>query len=242
MRTSEMFDILTKAHVETRHGGRDILRKSLEKYGNITQEIIVMFLSLCEECQLKSRKIRKGIVVQPIVSKDFNSRAQMDLIDMQSSSDGVYKFILVYQDHLTKFIDLKPLKSKKSEEVAEHLIDIFCDKGAPHVLQTENGRGFCNQKIQEVLQKLLDCKFVQGKPRHSQSQGSIERANRDIQDILTCWLKDNNTSEWTKGELPLFSQNQSIKINQSINQSKSINQNLSRLLNQYQSININQFN
>ena len=32
----------------------------------------------------------------------MNYRYQVDLIDMQSNPDGDMKFILVYQDHLTK--------------------------------------------------------------------------------------------------------------------------------------------
>jgi hypothetical protein len=43
----------------------------------------------------------KGLVVKPIVSKEFNSRGQMDLIDMQSLSYNDYRYIMVYQDHMT---------------------------------------------------------------------------------------------------------------------------------------------
>ena len=63
---------------------------------------------------------------------------------MQSSPDGEYKFIMVYQDHLTKYVDVKPLRSKRADEVADNLLDIFCERGAPHVLQSDNGREFCN--------------------------------------------------------------------------------------------------
>ena len=44
-----------------------------------------------------------------------------------------------------------------------------------------------------------ECKMVHGKPRHSQSQGSVERANRDIEAILACWMKDNNSTQWSQG-------------------------------------------
>jgi hypothetical protein len=46
---------------------------------------------------LKKAKVKKSVVVKPIVSKDFNSRCQVDLIDLQSRPDGEYKFIMVYQ-------------------------------------------------------------------------------------------------------------------------------------------------
>ena len=76
---------------------------------------------------------------------------QVDLIDMQSQQDGEYRFILNYQDHLTKFVCLRPLKTKTAEEVAYHLVDIFCDKGAPHILQSDNGREFCNKVCSAVM-------------------------------------------------------------------------------------------
>lgn len=70
---------------------------------------------------------------------------------MQSQRDGGYRFILNYQDHLTKFVCLRPLKTKTAEEVAYHLVDILCDKGAPHILQSDNGREFSNKVCSAVL-------------------------------------------------------------------------------------------
>ncbi|XP_071111144.1 uncharacterized protein [Haliotis cracherodii] len=46
---------------------------------------------MCKECQRKrKRPTNKGTVVKPILSKDFNSRAQVDLIDMQSMSQALF--------------------------------------------------------------------------------------------------------------------------------------------------------
>lgn len=64
---------------------------------------------------------------------------------MQSEPDGDYKFILNYQDHLTKYVVLRPLKTKTANEVADVLLDVFCLFGAPNILHSDNGREFCNQ-------------------------------------------------------------------------------------------------
>jgi len=37
-----------------------------------------------------------GVVVKPIISPEFNSRCQVDLIDYQLHPDGKYKFIYLY--------------------------------------------------------------------------------------------------------------------------------------------------
>ena len=82
---------------------------------------------------MKHSAPKKGIVVKPMISSELNSRCQVDLIDLQSNRDGEYKFIMVYQDHLTKFVQLRPLKTKRAEEVAYHVLQIFLTFGAPAI-------------------------------------------------------------------------------------------------------------
>jgi len=158
-----------------------------------------MFLNLCEPCQKKQKSAKKGIVVKPIISSHFNSRCQVDLIDYQSQPDRKFKFLLVYQDHLTKFVVLKPLTSKRADEVAYNLLDIFLLFGAPSILHSDNGREFSNKILECVSQLWPEIKMVNGKPRHSQSQGSVERANQDIENMLTTWMADNQTNKWSEG-------------------------------------------
>lgn len=74
---SQLFDLLTKAP--------------------ICREIIELYVNLCQECELKKGRAKKGIVVKPIVSKEQNERCQVDLIDLQACPDEDYKFIMVYQ-------------------------------------------------------------------------------------------------------------------------------------------------
>ncbi|XP_060848294.1 KRAB-A domain-containing protein 2-like isoform X2 [Rhopalosiphum padi] len=169
------------------------------KYKNITRSDIETFLHFCEPCQQKQKGSKKGVVVKPIISPDFNSRCQVDLIDFQSHPDGKFKFIMVYQDHLTKFVVLKPLEFKRAEEVAYNIIDIFTLLGAPTILQSDNGREFSNQIVSNLRNMWPELKIVHGKPRHSQSQGSVERANQDIENMLTTWMQDEKNRHWSEG-------------------------------------------
>jgi len=184
----ELFNVIHEAHIAVGHGGRTHMIKELNrKYKNVTVESIVTYLRLCEPCQKKQKTLKKGIVVKPILHNEMNSRCQVDLIDMQSNPDRDMTFILVYQDHLTKFVLLRSLHSKRADEVAYHLLDIFTTFGAPNILHSDNGREFCNQIIKSLCEMWNDIKIVHGKPRHSESQGSVERANQDVQNMLkTC--------------------------------------------------------
>ncbi|XP_068209297.1 KRAB-A domain-containing protein 2-like [Palaemon carinicauda] len=141
----------------------------------------------------------KGVVVKPILSTEFSSRGQVDLIDMQSMSYRTFKWIMVYQDHLTKFCVLRPLTSKRAAEVAFQLADIFLLLGAPVILQSDNGSEFTAQIITELRSLWPELSIVHGKPRHPQSQGSVERTNGDIKDMLVAWMSDNNSTDWATG-------------------------------------------
>lgn len=196
----DLFNILEETHLAIGHGGRTrMLKECSRKYKNITVEAIMTYLKLCQPCQKKQKTLKKGIVIKPILHSEMNSRCQVDLIDLQTNPDGNYKFILVYQDHLTKFVILRALQTKRAAEVAYHLLDIFTTFGAPNILHSDNGREFCNHIIENVYSMWPDVKIVHGKPRHSQSQGSVERANQDIENMLSTWMETNQLQKWSEG-------------------------------------------
>jgi len=74
-----------------------------------------------------------------------------ELIDMQSNPDHDMTFILVYQDHLTKFVLLRSPHSKIADEVAYHLLDIFTTFEVPFSTLT-TGENFAT-KSQRVYVK-----------------------------------------------------------------------------------------
>jgi len=66
------------------------------------------------------------------------------------------------------------------EDVACHLMEIFCMFGAAFILQSDNGHEFVNKIIQNLADMWPGMKLVRGKPRHSQGQGSVERSSQDV--------------------------------------------------------------
>ncbi|KAI1722104.1 integrase core domain-containing protein [Ditylenchus destructor] len=184
VKQEEVFKLFDSAHSKLIHPGRDLMCKELKRYYGITQQIAQLYVSLCEGCESKKAKAKKGLVVKPIRSNNFNDRCQVDLIDLQARPDGEYKFLMV------------PLTHKSAAEVATKLIEIFATFGAPKILHSDNGKEFANKIVSEVVSKWPQCKIVHGKPRHSQSQGSVERANCDIGDILIMYLRQEKSTAW----------------------------------------------
>ena len=63
---------------------------------------------------------------------------------------GQFNWIVVYHCHLTKFVILRLMSSKRAAEVAFQLLDIFLIFGAPAILQSDNGSEFTAQVITEL--------------------------------------------------------------------------------------------
>ena len=59
-----------------------MLKVLAPKYANITSEVVELYKSLCVECAKKrKRAATKGVVVRPILSRDYGSRGQVDLVE-----------------------------------------------------------------------------------------------------------------------------------------------------------------
>lgn len=215
-----VLNIIKDIHVSCGHKGeKKTHQKVSENYSNISRKIVTEFIKQCERCVEKvRRKEKSGVVVRPILAKDFNERGQIDLVDMQSLPDGPFRYIMHYQDHLSKFHFLRALKTKTAAEVAINLFKIFIDFGAPQILQSDNGREFTAKVIQVIFIYSLNVGqyelsfffqnlknlwpeliLVNGRPRYPQSQGSVEKSNGTVKSSLTSWMRDHKTSKWTKG-------------------------------------------
>ncbi|KAL4130765.1 hypothetical protein QTP88_008156 [Uroleucon formosanum] len=133
------FEKIEESHKATGHGGRDKVEQNLKNKYNIPRIAIQIFINLCTTCNNKKSKPCKGVVIKPILSADFNSRGEIDLIDFQSTPDRNFKWVMNYQDHATKYLYLRPLTSKRATEVAHELLKIFLEQGAPQILQSDNG-------------------------------------------------------------------------------------------------------
>jgi hypothetical protein len=171
--------------------GKKWKKKLDEKYGNVPRQALEEFLKTCPICIEGTQRISKREGIKPIITKGFNRRGQVDLIDFQSHPDEGMHWLLVYQDHGLKFCYLIPLPSKHAKGIAEKLLFIFTIQGAPAILQSDNGREFENQVIRELASLWPTLKIVHGRPRHSESQGGVEKLNQQVEKLLWVFMKEN---------------------------------------------------
>ena len=159
-----------------------------KKYGDFQKSAVNIFISLSVECQRKKKRMTvKGCVIRPILSRDYCSREQVDLIDMLSMPYGAFKFILNDQDHLTKFCILRPLPDKRAACVAYHLMDIFLNFGGPGILQSDNGSEFTAEIETELMLLMVRSSDYAWETTASTKQGFYKVC--DIKDLLIAWLE-----------------------------------------------------
>ena len=197
----EIYDTIKIAHINCLHGGIKKTFKACKSLAaNIKLSHVKAYISLCSQCNyLKIKPPRKSI--KSIVSNHFGERGQVDLIDIQKIineykiKDTSYKYILNYQDNMTKFCLLRGLKNKKAKSIIGTLEGIFAIFGAPKILQTDNGGEFVNKEIDLYFEQIWpDMKHIKSRPYHPQSQGSVERANGDVKRMLKKYLLSSSSS------------------------------------------------
>ena len=104
VKDSELFAISHESHLSIGNKGRDAMEKLVkQRYVNISQSDIMLYLKFCRDCSDKKKHKRKELVFKPILHEELNSRRQVDLMGYQSFPSYDYKWVKVYQDHLTKY-------------------------------------------------------------------------------------------------------------------------------------------
>jgi transposase InsO family protein len=69
---------------------------------------------------------------------------------MVTSTEG-YRYVLIVADVATRFVLLRPLRTKETEEVARTLFAIFGDFGVPKIMQSDNGGEFISGIVDAMV-------------------------------------------------------------------------------------------
>lgn len=83
----------------------------------------------------------------------------MDLVGPMKKSEEGYEYILTLIDYWTKWVVLKPLKSKHATEVARALLEVYADWGVPEIHISDQGTEFCNKLLDGMFHSVCVCLF-----------------------------------------------------------------------------------
>lgn len=81
---------------------------------------------------------------KPTIAKAVQDRHQIDLADMSrwkiKHGRTTYRIILTVINVFSRYLWLKPLKSKHSAEVAKHHEEMYIEHGPPRIVQHDQGK------------------------------------------------------------------------------------------------------
>lgn len=156
------------------------------------------FVNKCSKCQKEkyARLVKEPMVVTTTATSAFD-KIFIDLVGPIDRDCYNFSYILTIQCELTKYIVTHPLISKKSEEVAQALVNSFILRyGLPKEIATDRGAEFMSAVFQEVC-KLLKINHLSSTAYHHQSIGALENSHKNLISFLRIQT-DNHPEAWSQ--------------------------------------------
>uniref|UniRef100_A0A6V7LZN9 RNA-directed DNA polymerase n=1 Tax=Bracon brevicornis TaxID=1563983 RepID=A0A6V7LZN9_9HYME len=166
------------------------------------------FVAACKECQLNKlgKTTKVPMVVYDAPESPFEQCA-MDIVGPLTESESGNKYILTFQDALTKFSKAIAIPNQEAATVARAFVErIVCEHGAPDQLLTDQGRNFISDMFKQVC-KVLRVKKIQTTSYHPQTNGALERSHRTLAEYLRNFVDEGHTDWDTWLPYALFAHN-----------------------------------
>ena len=116
-----------------------------------------------------------------------------------SPSKNQNKYLLVFQDLFTRWIEVKPLRKADGKAVARTMEELILLRWeTPDYLLSDNGKEFDNKVVKELL-KEYGVEHVTTPPYHPQAN-PVERSNRTL---MRLWVRTTETGICTSISLDM---------------------------------------
>ena len=156
-------------------GARKLYKAISKRFAGVSERDVLSVLNSMHKAQRLKPIFLNKAPLRPVLSSGVMNQVQIDLVDMKNNKVTVgsetFRYILVMLDVFSRFIFLRPMKTKSSSEVASILLHIFSDTGPPKRLQSDQGSEFKGavQQLMEVMQ----VQIIHSRPYYPQSQGKV---------------------------------------------------------------------
>ena len=120
-------------------------------------------------------------------------RVAIDIIGpINPPSQLGHKYIIVFTDYLTRWVEAYPLFDIKANTVAKVFVEgIICRFGSPSQLLSDRATNFLSQVMLEVC-KILQTKKINTSAFHPQMDGLVERFNKTLATSLSIYMQQKN--------------------------------------------------
>lgn len=142
---------------------------------------ITKYIGKCESCQ-KNKLSRQN--KQPLVITDTPHhpmvKCVLNIVGPLTVTENGNKYILTFQDNLTKFSKAIPIPDQEATTIARQFVEkIVLEYAIPDKVLTDQGTNFLSNIFKQTC-KLLKIEKIQTTAYHPQSNGALERSHRRI--------------------------------------------------------------
>ncbi|KAL8582115.1 hypothetical protein ACOMHN_004035 [Nucella lapillus] len=130
----------------------------------------------CSKCH-KHRPLHREPLLPSSIPERPWERVATDLLELKG------KTYIVVVDYLSRWAEIRPLKTETSKATINALKSIFATHGIPDIVMSDNGPNFASCEFMDFAQNY---KFTHNtsSPRYPQSNGEAERAVQTIKALL----------------------------------------------------------
>ena len=183
--------LLERYHDRYGHPGHDRMYRTIQTkyYWPGMHKDVHVSADGCLYCQQRKRihSKRMPLMSFPSCDRPFE-RCHIDLSGPFVTTKRNMKYILVFKDYLTKWVEIFALPDKSEFAVAECFVDeIILRHGAPSALMSDQGTEFVN-KVMDQISVLLRIRRITTSPYHPRADGLAENMVGVMKDSLAAYV------------------------------------------------------
>ena len=131
----------------------------------------------------------------PIPVEGAFDRVAVDALGPYPPSSKGSRYIVVFSDYLTRWVEAFPVASVQATVIARLLVDeIISRHGAPRVFLSDRGANFLSKIAAEVC-NLFQSQKINTSSYHPQTDGLVERFNSTLCQSLSMYVSKNQ-KDW----------------------------------------------
>ncbi|CAG4993531.1 unnamed protein product [Colias eurytheme] len=172
--------------------------KELYYWKNMRSEI-ESYVRNCPQCQQNKalRATNRAPMEITSTSHEPLQRIATDIVGpLPESGPENYRFIVTFQDDLTKYSMAYPIKNSTAEQTSQCLIQFISHFGIPKTLLSDQGVHFIAEVYKNVV-SLFKIKHLFSSPYHPQTNGALERSHATLKEYLKSYVSENQ-DDWHK--------------------------------------------
>jgi transposase InsO family protein len=160
------------------------------------------FISLCPICQkLSHENVEISTKPYTVSSRNLMEVISIDAIGPLNFKAGEQKYINVFIDCFSRFVELYAVDSLEAEQTAKCLWNFIGRYGTPLAIRTDRGTDYMSKLFSELTR--LSGMFHEKSIAHSKQENSIvERANKEVMRHLRGIFLDGRIAELVEEDLP----------------------------------------